>query len=158
MTTQENAAAALARFDHAWNELDKTVRGLSERELTEIRDPAGWASKDHLMHMAIWEQALLAKLDGRPRHHALGLAASTEGSEDWDALNAAIFAATRQRPLGEVLDALRGTHMTTRACLAAIAGGATDAPGADAFLGDVPGYADHYDQHRGWIGELVARR
>ena len=158
MTTHETAAAALARFDQAWGDLDKTVNGLTERQLTEIRDPAGWAAKDHLMHVAVWEQALLAKLDGRPRHHALGLAATTEGSEDWDALNAAIFSATRERPLPEVLDALRGTHMTTRACLAALAAGAADAPTAGGFVADAPGYADHYDQHRGWIAELVGRR
>ena len=95
MTTQETAAAALARFDHAWNELDKFVKGLSDRELGEIRDPAGWAAKDHLLHVAVWEQALLAKLDGRLRHHALGLAASTDGSEDWDALKHGGKAAAR---------------------------------------------------------------
>ena len=91
--TRDTAATALARFDHAWATLDKTVQGLSERELTEIRDPAGWSAKDHLMHVATWEQALLAKLDGRARHQALGLDASTDGSEDWDGLNAEIFAA-----------------------------------------------------------------
>ena len=37
MTTQETAVAALARFDHAWNELDKFVKGLSDRELGEIK-------------------------------------------------------------------------------------------------------------------------
>ncbi|MBM3221536.1 MAG: DinB family protein [Candidatus Rokubacteria bacterium] len=157
MTTRETAAAALARFDHAWGELDKTVSGLSERELVDIRDPAGWAAKDHLMHVAVWEQALLARLDGRPRYHALGLDASTEGSEDWDALNAKIFAATRQRPAGEVLDSLRGTHTATRACLAALAAGTADAPTAESFVADVGGYADHYDQHRDWIRELVGR-
>ena len=156
-TTRDAAATALARFNHAWAALDKTVQGLSERELTEIRDPAGWSAKDHLMHVAIWEQALLAKLDGRPRHQALGLDANTEGSEDWDALNAAIFAATRDRSLREVLDALRGASATTRAQIAALAdGGATPAQ-ADAFLADVPGYADHYEQHEGWIRELIGR-
>ena len=157
MTTRETAAAALVRFDAAWSELDKAVKSLGERELDEIRDPAGWAAKDHLMHVAIWEQALLAKLDGRPRHLALGLPASTEASEDWDALNAAIFAATRHRPLSDVLDALRGTHAITRASLSAIASGSAEVPAADAFVADVPLYADHYDQHRGWIADLVKR-
>jgi hypothetical protein len=158
MTTHEAAATALVRFDHAWSELDKLTRGLTERQLTEVRDPAGWSAKDHLMHVAVWEQALLAKLDGRPRHHALGLDSSTEGSEDWDGLNAMIFAATRQRPLGEVLDAVRGTHLATRACLAAIASGAGEAATAEGFVVEVPGYADHYDQHRGWIIDLVGAR
>jgi hypothetical protein len=25
------------------------------------------------------------------------------------------------------------------------------------LLTEVPGYADHYGQHRGWIGDLVAK-
>jgi hypothetical protein len=158
MTTPETAATALARFDHAWAGLEETVKALSERELTEIRDPAGWAAKDHLMHVAAWEQALLARLDGRPRHQALGIDAATDGSGDDDTINAAIFAATRHRPLAEVLDAIRGTHLTTRACLAALAAGTAHAPTAGGFLADAPGYADHYDQHHGWIRALVGRR
>ena len=156
MTTPETAAAALVRFDHAFAALDKTVKTLSERELTEIRDPAGWSAKDHLMHVAVWEQALLAKLDGRARHKALGLDASTEGSEDWDALNAQIFAGTRQRSLGDVLEALASTHATTRAHIAALSEG-RNAAGADAFLTDVPSYAEHYDQHHTWIKDLLGR-
>jgi hypothetical protein len=157
-TTRATAATALARFDHAWAGLDKTVQGLSERDLTEIRDPAGWSAKDHLMHVATWEQALLATLDGRPRHKALGLDQSTDGSDDYDAINAAIFAATRDRSLREVLDSFSGTHATTRAHIASLADGGAPAPAAEAFLADVPGYADHYEQHHGWIRELVGRR
>lgn len=37
----DTTAATLARFERAWAELDETVKGLSERELTEIRDPPG---------------------------------------------------------------------------------------------------------------------
>ena len=155
MTIQETAVAALARFDHAWASLDKAVQGLGERELTQIHDPAGWSAKDHLMHVAVWEQALLAKLDGRSRHAALGLDAATDGSEDYDALNAAIFEKTKARPLAEVLDVARATHAKTRAHIAAFTSGATSVPSAEAFLADVPGYADHYDQHHGWIKELV---
>ena len=39
--TRDTAATALARFDHAWATLDKTVQGLSERELTEDRGDVG---------------------------------------------------------------------------------------------------------------------
>lgn len=159
MTTMRNAAAtALARFDEAWSTLDETVRGLDETELTGPRDPAGWSAKDHLMHVAVWEQAFLAKLDGRARHEALGLDATTEGSSDWDALNARIFAATCHRPAGDVLDTLRRTHEKMRAEIAALAtGGAAAPPAAEAFLAGVPGYAEHYEEHCGWIRELVGR-
>ena len=159
-TTPRTAAATLAQFDGAWAELDETVKSLAERDLTEIRDPAGWAAKDHLMHVAMWEGALLAKVDGRPRHAALGIDEATDRSGDEEAINAAIFTATRHRPLKEVLDALRTTHAATRGRLAAIAAGGSSSTSdaAATLLADVPGYAEHYDQHRGWIRELVGRR
>jgi hypothetical protein len=147
MSTPETAAETLTRFDQQWAALEAIVNRLDEHALTEVRDPAGWSAKDHLMHVARWEQALLAKVDGRPRHEALGIDAATDGSGDDDTINAAIFAATRHRSLKEVLDALRTTHDATRARLVA----------ALTLLSEVPGYADHYDQHRGWIGELVSR-
>jgi hypothetical protein len=146
MSTPETAAETLAKFDRTWAEVEALVMGLDERALTEVRDPAGWSAKDHLMHVARWEQALLAKVDGRPRHEALGIDAVTDRTGDDDTINAAIFAATRDRSLKDVLHALRETHAATRARLAA----------AVTLLGEVPGYADHYDQHRGWIRALVA--
>jgi DinB superfamily len=159
MTTPDTAAAALARFDHAWEALDKTVKTLDRRALTEVRDPAGWSAKDHLMHLALWEQALLARVDGRPRHEVLGLDASTEGSQDWDTLNAAIFARTRDEHLGDVLRTLQETHDTTRARLLTIVHGGAAAEKTDSarvLLEGLPDYIDHYDQHRGWIETLVA--
>lgn len=145
MSAPDTAAETLAKFDRMWAELDEMVKGLGEQALTEIHDPAGWSAKDHLIHVAQWEQALLAKVDGRPRHEALGIDAATDRTGDDDTINAAIFAATQHRPLKEVLHALRETHAATRARLQA----------AVTLLSEVPGYADHYEQHRGWIGELV---
>jgi hypothetical protein len=156
MTTPDTPAATLTRFEGAFAGLEQTVKGLDERQLTEIRDPAGWSAKDHLIHVALWEQALLAKVDGRPRHQALGVDAGTDESSDWDAINATIFAKTRHRSLADVLDTLRRTHTETRARLAA-AVESDSSPAAKTLLGDVPGYTEHYDQHRGWIEELVRR-
>ena len=154
MTT--TAAATLAEFDAAWSRLDDAVKRLSPRQLSEVRDPAGWAVKDHLIHVALWERALLASVDGRPRHEALGIDAATDTSEDWDGINAQIFAATRQCSLDDVLMTLQTTHGITRARLAA-AGTGQPSPADEKLLIDVGGYIEHYDQHRGWIQELVAK-
>ena len=147
MSTSDTVAETLAGFDRKWAALEGMVARLDEHALTEVRDPAGWSAKDHLMHIAQWEQALLAKVDGRPRHEALGIDAATDRSGDDDTINAAIFAATRQRPLKEVLHTLRTTHDATRARLVA----------ALTLVSEVPGYADHYEQHQGWIGDLVEK-
>jgi hypothetical protein len=166
MTTRETAVATLTRFDHAWAELDEAVKALGEQTLTEVRDPAGWTAKDHLMHVAAWEQALLAKLDGRPRHQALGIDEAADASGDDETINGAIFASTRHRPLRDVLAALRDTHAATRARLVALVGQSGEPPStpsvlagdaAKMLLADVPGYTEHYEQHHGWIRELVAR-
>jgi hypothetical protein len=155
MTTPDSPAAILTRFEGAFAALEQTLKRLDDRQLTEIRDPAGWAAKDHLIHVALWEQALLAKADGRARHEALGVDAATD-AKGWEAINAAIFVNTRHRSLPDVLDTLRRTHAETRARLAAAVERAGDA-GAASLLADTPDYVEHYDQHRGWIEELVGR-
>ena len=75
--TLQTTTDVVARIDQAWSELERTVKTLSEQALIGIRDRAGWAVKDHLIHLAAWEQALLAGLDGRPRHEALGIDETT---------------------------------------------------------------------------------
>lgn len=68
-----------------------------------------------------------------------------------------------ERELTEV----RGPHSATRARLAALVDGTAgrssvsttpDAHAASTLLADVPGYTEHYKQHRDWIRELVGRR
>jgi hypothetical protein len=180
-TTPKTTADVLARVDRAWASLEDTVARLSPAELTEIRDPAGWAVKDHLIHVAAWEDALVARLDGRPTYEALGLDEATLAL-DVDAVNDAIFVRHRDRGLPEVLDALRRSHRATRARLAALhdhtmagpvsavlsPGGratgfsiddaavpsAPDAISAGAWIGG--NTWEHYDEHHGWIRQLVA--
>lgn len=163
--TTTTTADVLARVDQAWQALEGTVRGLSPAQLTEVRDPAGWAVKDHLMHVAAWEAAFLGRLAGQPTHEALGLDARTL-EQDEDTVNAAIFARHRARPLPDVLETLRATHGAARARLAAlrdqaVAGPATGLlpPGSEA---EGPASAwiggntwEHYDQHHRWIRTLV---
>jgi len=64
--TPNTTADVLSRVDRAWTSLEGTVGRLSPAQLTELRDPAGWAVKDHLMHVAVWEDAFVARLEGRP--------------------------------------------------------------------------------------------
>jgi len=166
--TPTTTADVLARVDHAWHALERTVQGLTPAQLTEVRDPAGWAVKDHLMHVAAWEAAFLGRLAGQPAHEALGLDAATL-EQDEDAVNAAIFARHRARSLSDVLDTLRVTHARARARLAALGDQAVGGPASGLLLpgstadGEaLPWIAgntwEHYDQHHGWIRTLVGVR
>jgi hypothetical protein len=150
MTTMNAAADTLARLDRGWDTLENTVTGLDGATLSEVRDPAGWAAKDHLMHVAAWEEAFLASLDGRPRHEALGIDAALLRDGDDNSVNAAIFSRHRDRPLPDVLAAIRTTHAALRARVAALRD--------EASLAEVPGPTwEHYEEHLGWIRELVRR-
>jgi hypothetical protein len=146
----EATTDVVARIDRAWTELERGLATLSDHDLAGVRDGAGWAVKDHLAHLAAWEGALLAGLEGRPRHEALGIDEATFGADD-DTVNAAIFARHRDRPLGEVLATVRATHAATRARL-------IERPPGPEAAADVAGNTwEHYAAHLGWIRELVAR-
>jgi hypothetical protein len=165
-STPKTTAEILARVDLAWTALQGTLGRLTPAQLTDVRDPVGWAVKDHVMHVAAWENAFLARLAGRPAHEALGLDEATLALDE-DAVNAAIFELHRTRPLAEVLDTARATHRAARARLAAlgdhaIQGTVTDVlpPGAEKD-GDpaapwIGGNTwEHYEAHHGWIRALV---
>jgi hypothetical protein len=168
-STPRTTAELLSRVDRAWEALEDTVGRLTPAQLTDLRDPAGWAVKDHLMHVAAWEDALLARLAGRPPHEALGIDEAVL-AQDEDTENAAIFARHRQRPLPEVLDAVRASHRATRARLAglkdhAVAGTVADLlpPGSESDGSSAAAWIggntwEHYEAHHDWIRALVDGR
>ena len=159
-STPKTTAELLSRLDRAWEALENTLGGLTEAQLTDLRDPAGWAVKDHVMHLAAWEDALVARLAGRPIHEALGLDEATLG-QDEDAENAAIFVRHRHRPLADVLNAARTSHHVARVRLAALGdravagtvadvvppGGESDGSPAAAWIGG--NTWEHYEAHHG---------
>jgi len=167
-SSPKTTAEILSLVDQAWHALEDSVTRLKPAQLTDVRDPAGWAVKDHLMHVAAWEDALLARLTGRPTHEALGLDEATLG-QDEDTENAAIFARHRHRPLTEVLDAFRASHRAIRARLAAlgneaVAGSVADIVPPSPKRDESPAAAwiagntwEHYAAHQAWIQDLVDR-
>jgi hypothetical protein len=72
-STPKTTAELLSRVDRAWEALEGTVSRLTPAQLTDVLDPAGWAVKDHLMHVAAWEAAFLGRFTGKPVHEVLGL-------------------------------------------------------------------------------------
>jgi uncharacterized damage-inducible protein DinB len=102
-STPKTTAELLSRVDRAWEALERTVGRLTPAQLTDVRDSAGWAVKDHLMHVAAWEAAFLGRFAGKPVHEVLGLD-ETVMAQDEDTQNAVLFERHRHRPLAEVLE------------------------------------------------------
>ena len=145
------------------------VDNLPAAERDEIRDPAGWSTKDHVAHLIYWERSMDYLLNGRPRHAGLGVEQDTYLSHDVDAINDAIYSQHRERSweavrveLDEVhaalLETLRRTgwdrlHLTYSHY-------APDEPGeetGDPIVYWIAGNTFfHYDMHRDWIEALLA--
>jgi hypothetical protein len=163
----QTTAELLARIDAAWSELGQALAALSHEQLTTIRDQQGWAVKDHLVHIITWEQSLLALLQGRDRHQAIGLGDVDEAEMDTDDINAVIFQRNRDRPLEDVRAESRRSHQEVLEAVGAL----SDAdlhkayshyqPEAQPYeaapvVGWIVGNTyEHYQEHITWIRELL---
>jgi uncharacterized damage-inducible protein DinB len=134
------------------------LAAFDEAELAAPRHD-GWSVKDHLAHIASWEESLLAMLAGTDPYAPLGL-----HGDDTDALNEAIRARFADRSLAEVRGIFDGTHARVLARLQSL----TDEdvsrpyssyqPTATRRDRDEPVYhwirgntSEHYEEHRGWL-------
>ncbi len=168
MTTSNNELSRQHFIDQltaSWNELQATIAALTPAQLTEPTDAAGWTVKDHLIHLAIWEEAAIALLNVQPRREAMDIPADVWAQEDDDAINAIIQQRYRDLPLNDVLRTLQQTHDRLLAKLDTLSEAdllqpyRTYRPESDderALLMWLPyDTVHHYHDHIGWIKAIV---
>ena len=157
--------AVMERIDVSWRQLIELVGGMDDMTL-RAPGPDGWAIKDHLAHVAAWEQSLLALLTGRDRLGAIGVP-STE--EDIDKVNDAVFKAHRRQSVEEVRRYSTDSHTQLMAALRELSDADLQRPYSFYQPGDpdemrpVIGWVagdtyDHYPEHIGWIKERTAAK
>jgi hypothetical protein len=157
-------------LNDARSALQRVIEDRSERELTELRDAAGWAVKDHLYHLAAWERGIVYLLRKRPRHEGMGISERAYTELDVDAMNAVIFEQSRDLPLSETLQAFRSSHQEMLDLLATLSWDDLQlpyshyAPGDTVEQGDQPvlyrvfgNTARHFDEHQLWIEAILAQ-
>ena len=160
-------AVVLHRADQVWATLEQIVSGLSESQLTTVRDSQGWSIKDHLAHLMVWEQSLLALLQGRSRDQALGLDESAYHRMEVDDVNQIIYQRHQDRTLDDVLAASRRSRHELRAAIDALSDHdllkpysyyqpnkplEQDGPVVLWIIGNTYG---HYEDHITWIQGLL---
>jgi uncharacterized protein (TIGR03083 family) len=103
-------AELLKHMQDGWDELQAYIQSLTEAQMTGPSDAAGWTVKDHLIHVAMWEDDILALLQKRSRHEHLGIDEASWKSGDFDRMNAIIQQRYRDTPLDQVLQTSRAVH------------------------------------------------
>jgi uncharacterized protein (TIGR03083 family) len=157
----------LDRITDGWAILNQRIAPLSTAQLTAPGPDGGWSVKDHLAHLATWEDMLVALLSGVPIHAAFGLTrAQYDALDSTDALNAIIVEQHKDRSLDEVLRRFKETHAQLVALISALPAEdlakpisyfQPDDPDERPVLGKIIGDTyEHYAEHLPWIEAIIA--
>jgi len=165
---QVTKAALLSRIRQSWDDLHSTLGSLSAEQMTTVLDAHGWSVKDHLTHLAAWEQSAAYFLQGKPRHEGLGIDKALYDRGDFDQMNAAIQERYRGLPLPQATAMLRDIHERMLDLIGALPDSALTQPletfHPESLVGDPrrvfdivdDNSAGHYAEHLAWIKALVA--
>jgi hypothetical protein len=159
----------LSEIDQTWTKLNDALDRLTPEQMTQIRDPQGWAVKDHLAHLAAWERSVVVFLQGKPRYIGLGIDEQLWGGDE-DIENAAIQARHKDMPLAEALADFRNVHSQLMKLIEPmsdsdlhkansdfqphISGERDERPVIGMIYGNT---ADHFREHQEWIESLVSQ-
>jgi len=84
-----NKATLLDNIQKGWDAVNTFLAPLTDAQKTQLTDAAGWTVKDHVMHMAAWEDGLTGLLDKQDRRTYMDIDEATWKSGD-DPINAVI--------------------------------------------------------------------
>ncbi len=159
-------AELLGRIRASRSALETAILSMNEEQLTRP-GPSGWAVKDHLAHLAAWEQGVADLLRGRPRITGMGLTDEQVRGKSEDEINALIYQAHAGMSLSQVMGEFRDAHRSMLQALDTLRDADLYKPYAsfvrdgssdrqDPVLIWITGNTcDHFDQHLGWIKEML---
>lgn len=158
----ETKAELLAHIARGRAALDESIAALTEDELADIRDGAGWSTADHLSHVAAWERMLVAHVAGGSEHEVAHVSRERFADLSLDELNEVLYHRLRGLTLAEALEEYAAAHEALVTCLRRLADDAfgqaywRDEPDGRTVMEKVAGDTyRHYLEHWRWIGQMI---
>lgn len=166
IATKQQLLDSLAR---ARAQLEAFLDSLTPEQWSQPRDAAGWAVKDHLAHLAVWQDGITALLRYQPRWPAMGLSSDFVEANPIDAINDVIFQQHKDKPpeearalfnascarflavLGELSD--DDLHQTYAHYQPFDTGTDSGAPILNWVVGNT---SEHFMEHLPWMQAIVA--
>jgi uncharacterized damage-inducible protein DinB len=105
--SKPNKSAFLKQYALDRAGLHAFINSLTESQLSQPADAAGWTIKDHLAHLAAWQIGIAQLLQHKPRWEAMGLKlAYVRKVKNFDVINALMQRRHSKLSIREVLDFL----------------------------------------------------
>lgn len=159
-------AQLLERIQTGWERLMDVLAGLDDETKERVDPASGWAIRDHLFHLAAWEQGIAYLLTGRSRTEGMGITATQGRNLTMDQINDVVFERGRERSAAEALAASRMAHEEMLNALADLddadlqrsystfdsQDGDNDRPIIGWIIGDT---YEHYEEHLGYISDFL---
>jgi len=161
-------AELLARIEAGWDEFNAFINTLTPDQLTQLIDAAGWTVKDHIIHLAMWEDGVWAMLDKQSRREYMNIDREIWKSGDFDRINAVIQQRYKDMPLEEVFSTFQKIHQRLIEKIQSLSdedlmrpyryfqpGSSQDQPVIGWIVGNT---FEHYAEHTPWIAAIVEKR
>jgi hypothetical protein len=152
-----------------WSELQAGLTALTPQQMTGTYDDQGWNVKDHIAHLAAWEESVANLFEGKPRHQTLGVALERFTGENIDVINASIRERWEPLTLNAALDSFKNIHNNLMISVNNLSSEDLTKPAAEFFPQTPPGEerrvheiirantSDHYREHLLWIKQIVGK-
>ena len=98
-----------ASIDAAWQDLHAFLAAVTPSQASK-RDQAGWSVKDHVTHLAVWEDSVVILFRGGRRHEALGIEEAFYTASSFEEINEVIKVRLEGTALREAIRNLEGVH------------------------------------------------
>jgi len=167
-TFPSTKSALTKAVDEAWGELQAFLESLTEENASRL-DDNGWTVKDHVTHIAVWEDSVAVLFRGRQRHEALGIDEAFYKAATFDQVNAVVRERYSHLQLGEALVQLIQVHDALMAEVRPLSEEQLTTTVRD-FFPQAPrkddrkmidfiywNTADHFKEHLPWMQSLVSR-